>query len=61
MTWDEFKQKVDAGLKDQGKDGTIEICYIDCDGNYEPVADIKHHAPELRVIGGEFIEKDSVL
>ena len=61
MTWDEFKQKVDAGLKDQGKDGTIDICYIDCDGKYEPVIDTNHYAPMLRVIEGEFIEEDSVI
>lgn len=40
MTWDEFKQKVDEGLKAQGKDGSLEISYIDFDGDYEPKIDI---------------------
>lgn len=32
MTWDEFKAKVDAELKARGKDGSIEIDYIDMRG-----------------------------
>ena len=54
MTWDEFKQKVDAGLKAQGKDGSLEISYIDFDGNYEPKIDVSEENL-VRVIEGVYM------
>lgn len=60
MTWDEFKAAVDAALKEQGHDGSIEVWYVDAafpePGNFGARATMdcspRGGRPKLAVDGG---------
>lgn len=64
MTWDEFKNKVDAEIKNNGFTGSVEIDVIDTGGRYELTFASDHFDSPLGVHfseNGTGVEKQTYL